>query len=76
MYTTDDLEPGQRLLVRIDINAPVEDGEVQSTRRFERHADSIAELREDGHALAIMAHQGPPGRDTFVTLEQHAEILS
>ncbi|WP_248515332.1 phosphoglycerate kinase [Salinarchaeum laminariae] len=75
-HTTDDLDAGQRLLVRIDVNAPIEDGAVQSTRRFERHAESIRELLDDGHALAIMAHQGRPGRDTFVTLEQHADVLS
>ena len=76
MYTTDDLHRRQRLLVRIDVNAPVEDGAVQSTRRFERHADSIAALLREDHGLALMAHQGRPGRDTFVTLEEHAEILS
>ncbi|AGN00382.1 phosphoglycerate kinase [Salinarchaeum sp. Harcht-Bsk1] len=75
-HTTDELDPGQRLLVRIDVNAPIEDGEVQSTRRFERHAESIRELLDAGHALAIMAHQGRPGRDTFTGLEQHAFILS
>lgn len=75
-HTTDELDPGQRLLVRIDVNAPIEDGEVQSTRRFERHAESIRELLDAGHALAIMAHQGRPGRDTFTTLEQHAFVLS
>ena len=76
MYTTDDLHRRQRLLVRIDVNAPVEDGAVQSTRRFERHADSIADLLREDHGLALLAHQGRPGRDTFVTLEEHAEILS
>jgi len=75
-HTTDELDPGQRLLARIDVNAPIEDGEVQSTRRFERHAESIRELLEADHALALMAHQGRPGRDTFVTLEGHAEILA
>ncbi|WP_087714990.1 phosphoglycerate kinase [Natronolimnobius baerhuensis] len=73
--TIDDLESGQRVLVRIDINAPVEDGVVQDNRRFERHADTIAELLEADHAVAILAHQGRPGRDTFVSLEQHADIL-
>jgi phosphoglycerate kinase len=75
-HTTDELDPGQRLLVRIDVNAPIEDGEIQSTRRFERHAETIRKLLDDGHALAILAHQGRPGRDTFVTLEQHAFVLS
>ncbi|MDG5757804.1 phosphoglycerate kinase [Natronococcus sp. A-GB1] len=73
--TIDDLEPGQRLLVRFDLNAPVEDGTVQDNRRFARHAETLRELLEDGHAVAVLAHQGRPGRDTFVSLEQHAGIL-
>ncbi|MFD1563981.1 phosphoglycerate kinase [Haloarchaeobius amylolyticus] len=71
----DDLEPGQRLLVRIDINAAVEDGTVQDSRRFARHAETIHELLADNHAIAVLAHQGRPGEDTFVSLEEHAEIL-
>ncbi|MEY7850328.1 phosphoglycerate kinase [Natrarchaeobius sp. A-rgal3] len=74
--TVDDLEPDQRLLVRIDINAPVEDGVVQDNRRFARHAETIAELLENDHAVAVLAHQGRPGRETFVPLEGHADILA
>ncbi|EMA31881.1 phosphoglycerate kinase [Halobiforma nitratireducens] len=74
--TIDDLEPGQQLLVRIDVNAPVEDGAVQDNRRFARHADTVAELLADDHAVALLAHQGRPGRDTFVSLEEHADILA
>ncbi|WP_306055201.1 phosphoglycerate kinase [Natronococcus wangiae] len=74
--TIDDLESGQRLLVRVDINAPVEDGVVQDNRRFARHAETLRELLDEGHAVALLAHQGRPGRDTFVSLEGHADILA
>ena len=74
--TIDDLEAGQRLLVRIDVNAPVEDGVVQDDRRFARHAETIRELLEDDHAITLLAHQGRPGRETFVSLARHAEILT
>ncbi|APW96839.1 phosphoglycerate kinase [Halobiforma lacisalsi AJ5] len=74
--TIDDLESGQQLLVRLDLNAPVEDGEVQDNRRFARHAETVAELLADDHAVALLAHQGRPGRDTFVSLEGHADILA
>ncbi|MDY6761984.1 MAG: phosphoglycerate kinase [Candidatus Nanohaloarchaea archaeon] len=66
---------GQRVLTRIDINAPVEDGEVQSTKRFERHAETIRQLVEQNETVAVLAHQGRPGRDTHVSLDQHADIL-
>jgi phosphoglycerate kinase len=75
--TLDDLGPGQRVLVRLDLNSPVtDDGEVQDNRRFERHAETVRELVDDGHRVALMAHQGRPGRDSFVSLRQHADILS
>ena len=74
--TLDDLDGGQRVLVRLDLNSPVEGGEVQDNRRFSRHAETVHELLERGFAVALMAHQGRPGRDTFVSLEQHADILA
>jgi len=74
--TLDDLEPGQRVLVRIDLNSPVEDGAVQDNHRFDRYAETVRELADAGHEVVLMAHQGRPGRDTFVSLDQHADILS
>ena len=74
--TIDDLDAEQRVLVRLDLNSPVEDGEVQDNRRFERHAETVGELAEAGHRVVLMAHQGRPGRDTFVSLDQHADIMA
>ena len=74
--TLEDLPAHSRVLVRLDLNSPVEDGRVQDNRRFDRHARTVAELAEAGHRVALMAHQGRPGRDTFVSLEQHADILA
>ena len=73
--TIDDLDDAQRVLVRLDLNSPVEDGEVQDNRRFSRHAETVGELADEGHRVVLMAHQGRPGRDTFVSLDQHADIL-
>jgi len=74
--TLDDLDDGQRVLIRFDLNSPVEDGEVQDNRRFGRHAGTLSELVDRDFAVAVMAHQGRPGDDEFVSLSQHAEILS
>jgi len=73
--TLDDLEPGQRVLVRVDLNSPVEDGVVQDNNRFDRYSETVAALADDDHEVVLMAHQGRPGRDDFVSLDQHAEIL-
>ncbi|AFK18181.1 phosphoglycerate kinase [Haloferax mediterranei ATCC 33500] len=74
--TLDDLNPEQRVLVRLDLNSPVEDDEVQDNRRFDRHAETVRELADAGHRVVLMAHQGRPGGDDFVSLEQHAAILA
>ncbi|MFB6096201.1 MAG: phosphoglycerate kinase [Haloferacaceae archaeon] len=74
--TLDDLGAGQRVLVRLDLNSPVEGGAVQDNRRFSRHAETVRELVAGDHRIALMAHQGRPGDDDFVSLEQHADILA
>lgn len=74
--TLDDLPDGRTVLARLDLNSPVEDGTVQDNRRFERHAETIADLRDADHGTAVLAHQGRPGRETFVSLEQHADLLA
>ena len=74
--TLDDLADGQRVVVRVDINSPISDGRVQDNRRFVRHARSISELLDRDHAVAILAHQGRPGRPSFTSLEQHADVLA
>jgi phosphoglycerate kinase len=76
MLTLDDLPPGRRLLVRLDLNTAVEDGEVRPNRRFGRHAETLARLRADGHAVCVLAHQGRPGGDDFTSLEPHAALLA
>ena len=73
--TLDDLPADQRVLVRLDLNSPIEAGNPRDNRRFERHAETVRELAEDGHRVVCFAHQGRPGRDDFVSLAGHAEIL-
>ena len=74
--TVDDLPADSRVLVRLDLNSPIEDGEPQDSRRFERHAETVSELAEAGHRVVLMAHQGRPGREDFTSLSGHAAILS
>ena len=74
--TLDDLPADQRVLVRLDLNSPIDDGDPQDNRRFERHAETVRELADAGHRVVCLAHQGRPGRDDFVSLAGHAEILA
>ena len=74
--TLDDLPADRRVLVRIDLNSPIEDGEPRDNRRFERHAETVRALAAAGHRVVLLAHQGRPGRDDFVSLAGHADILA
>ncbi len=69
---------GRKLLVRVDFNSPInpQTGEIIDYSRIEAHIPTLRELLERGAALVLMSHQGKPGSSDFVTLEQHAEILS
>jgi phosphoglycerate kinase len=74
--TVDDLPAESRVLVRLDLNSPIEDGAPQDNRRFERHAETVRELAAAGHRVVCLAHQGRPGRDDFTSLSGHAAILA
>ncbi|MFB6158442.1 MAG: phosphoglycerate kinase [Candidatus Nanohalobium sp.] len=77
METLDEVDvEGKRVLLRTDLNLPVEDGEPRKTVRFERYLDTVEELSDKGAKVVIVAHQGRPARKDFLSLEKHAEILS
>ncbi|WP_457663167.1 phosphoglycerate kinase [Sinorhizobium medicae] len=60
--TLDDLTDiaGKRVLVRVDLNVPVKDGQVTDTTRIERVAPTIRELSEKGAKVVLLAHFGRP----------------
>ncbi|MEW6528587.1 MAG: phosphoglycerate kinase [Candidatus Micrarchaeota archaeon] len=74
IYNKTDLK-GKIIFKRIDINSPVESGIVQMNPRIRAHAKSIAELRNAGAKVVLLAHQGQQGREDFISLEQHAKLL-
>ncbi len=62
----DDLDPkGKRVLLRVDINVPMEDGRVTDATRIERVGPTIRELADRGGKVVLLAHYGrPKGRPT------------
>ena len=62
--TLDDLDVnGKRVLVRVDLNVPMEDGEVTDATRIERVAPTITELADKGGKVIVLVAfrpaQGP-----------------
>ncbi|MGA1803818.1 phosphoglycerate kinase [Rhizobium sp. HT1-10] len=60
--TLDDLTDitGKRVLVRVDLNVPMKDGQVSDITRIERVAPTILELSGKGAKVILMAHFGRP----------------
>ena len=59
--TLDDADAsGKRVLVRVDLNVPVANGEVTDATRIERVAPTILELSKKGAKVILLAHFGRP----------------
>jgi phosphoglycerate kinase len=55
---------GKRVLVRVDLNVPVENGVVTDATRIERVAPALTELADKGAKVILLSHFGrPKGRD-------------
>jgi phosphoglycerate kinase len=54
----------KRVLVRLDLNVPVENGVVTDATRIERSAPTVTELADKGGKVILLSHFGrPKGRD-------------
>jgi len=59
--TLDQLDAkGKRVLVRVDLNVPIENGEVRDATRIERIVPTIRELLDHGAAVILLAHFDRP----------------
>ena len=64
------------VLLRIDINSPSVKGKILDNPRFEQSGSTIKEILSKNAKLVIIAHQGRKGKSDFLSLKQHAQILS
>ena len=59
--TLDDVDvSGKRVLLRVDFNVPMQDGEVTDPTRIERAAATVRELSGKGGKVIILSHFGRP----------------
>jgi phosphoglycerate kinase len=60
---------GKRVLVRVDLNVPMQDGKVADSTRIEEIVPTIVELADKGGKVILLSHFGrPKGRDPKYSL--------
>src|SRR6202051_4031506 len=76
--TLDDVDvKGKRVLLRVDLNVPMENGRVTDATRLERVAPTITEISGKGGKVILLAHFGrPKGRDVKDSLKPVAAALA
>ena len=67
---------GKRVLVRVDLNVPMDNGKVTDATRIERVVPTITEIADKGGKVILLAHFGrPKGRDPKESLKPVASEL-
>src|SRR5690606_20185688 len=68
---------GKRVLLRVDLNVPMENGRVADSTRIERIVPTITEIAEKNGKVILLAHFGrPKGRDPNESLKPVAAALA
>ncbi len=76
--TLDDVDvKGKRVLLRVDLNVPTENGKVTDATRIERQAPTITEIADKGGKVILLSHFGrPKGPDPTQSLRPVADAVS
>jgi phosphoglycerate kinase len=78
LRTLDDLKVADRtVLVRLDLNVPMQDGEVTDASRIQRSVPTVRELLDKGAQVVVLAHFGRPKgkRESSMSLRPLARPL-
>src|SRR5262245_59099072 len=68
---------GKRVLVRVDLNVPMENGRVSDMTRIERVAPTVSEIADKGGKVVLLSHFGrPKGRDPKESLKPVAAAVA
>lgn len=65
----------KRVLLRLDLNTEVIKGKAQLSERMKAHQTTLSELKKKKAITVILAHQGRPGDEDFLPLNQHSKLI-
>jgi phosphoglycerate kinase len=68
---------GKRVLLRVDLNVPMDGDKVSDLTRIERVATTITEVADKGGKVILLSHFGrPKGRDPKQSLKPVTAVLA
>jgi phosphoglycerate kinase len=66
---------GKRVLIREDLNVPIQDGRITSTQRLDAALPTIRAARDAGAAVLVMSHLGRPREGVFDETQSLAPVV-
>jgi len=77
MKTLNDFDfQGKIVLLRCDLNSDVKKKKLLKSERIREASITIKELKKKKAKIVIVAHQGRPGDEDFISLKQHCKQLN
>ncbi|MFH1521849.1 MAG: phosphoglycerate kinase [archaeon] len=67
---------GKRVLLRADLNSDNVGKRIILSERIIEASETVKELKKRKAKIVILAHQGNLGKENFLSLKQHAKLLS
>ena len=66
----------RRVLIREDLNVPIENGRITSTQRLDAALPTLRKARDSGAAVMVLAHRGRPREGFFEASESLAPVAA
>jgi len=77
MKTLSDLNfRNKTVILRTDLNSEVINKKILLSERIKQATKTISELKRKKAKVVVLAHQGQPGKDDFISLGQHSKFLN
>jgi phosphoglycerate kinase len=64
------------VLLRADLNSDVKNKKIIPSERIKESAQTISELKRKKAKVVVIAHQGRPHKNDFLSLKQHSRVLN